>query len=298
MSKTPTIPSSAAQAVHRANAVTGECAFWDERSGFVWWIDIQGQRVLGYAPATGEERAFNTPSMPGMLAGRRKGGMLVGLEDGIHEFDPATGLGAHLVAVEADNPLTRVNDGKPDSTGRLWFGTMDKSGRAQPFGSLYRLDTDLRLTRVRENVAVPNGIAFSPDCRRMYFADSITHTIEAIDYDPATGELGTSRVFVKYPGELLPDGTCVDTDGALWVAVVEGGRIERRLPDGTLDRIVEVPVSRPTMPEIGGPDGETLFLTSQRRVLSRDKLRTETLAGDLLSVRIGQRAPAPHRVAF
>jgi sugar lactone lactonase YvrE len=298
MSKTSTIPSNAAQAVHRANAVTGECAFWDAPSGFVWWIDIQGQRVLGYAPANGEERIFNMPSMPGMLAGRRKGGMLVGLEDGIHEFDPTTGLGAHLVAVEADNPLTRVNDGKPDSAGRLWFGTMDKSGRAQPFGALYRLDTDLRLTRVRENVAVPNGIAFSPDCRRMYFADSVTHTIEAIDYDPATGALGASHVFVRYPGEWIPDGTCVDTDGALWVAVVEGGRIERRLPDGTLDRVVEVPVSRPTMPEIGGPDGETLFVTSQRRVLSRDKLISETLAGDLLAVRIGQRAPAPHRVAF
>jgi sugar lactone lactonase YvrE len=298
MTNISTIPSTAAQAVHRANAVTGECAFWDAPSGFVWWIDIQGQRVLGYAPASGEERVFNMPSMPGMLAGRRKGGMLVGLEDGIHEFDPATGLGAHLVAVEADNPLTRVNDGKPDSAGRLWFGTMDKSGRPQPFGALYRLDPDMRLTRVRENVAVPNGIAFSPDCRRMYFADSVTHTIEAIDYDPATGALGASRVFVKYPDGLIPDGTCVDTDGALWVAVVEGGRIERRLPDGTLDRIVEVPVSRPTMPDIGGPDGETLFVTSQRRVLSRDKLISETLAGDLLAVHIGQRAPAPHLVAF
>jgi L-arabinonolactonase len=298
MTRTATILSSAAQAVHRANAVTGECAYWDSRSGFVWWIDIQGQRVLGYAPGTGEERTFNMPSMPGLLAGRRQGGMLVGLEDGIHEFDPASGLGAHLVAVEADDPLTRVNDGKPDIAGRLWFGTMDKSGRAAPFGALYRLDPDLRVTRMREKVGVPNGIAFSPDGKTMYFADSTTHTIEAIDYDPATGEQGTSRVFVKYPDGLIPDGTCVDSDGGVWIAVVEGGRIERRLPEGTLDRIVEVPVSRPTMPEIGGPDGETLFVTSQRRVLSREKLIRETLAGDLLAVRIGQRGRAPNLAAF
>ena len=298
MTNTATIPATAVQAVHRANAVTGECAFWDAPSGFVWWIDIQGQCVLGYAPATGEQRIFNLPSMPGMLAGRRRGGMVVGLEDGIHEFDPVSGLGAHLVVVEADNPLTRINDGRPDSAGRLWFGTMDKSGRAQPLGALYRLDPDLRLTRIRENVAIPNGIAFSLDCRRMYFTDSATHMIEAIDYDPSTGALGESHIFVTYSDSLIPDGTCVDAQGALWVAVVEGGRIERRLPDGTLDLIVEMPVSRPTKPEIGGPDGTTLFVTSQRRVLSRDKLRTEMLAGDLLAVRVGKHATKPYLVAF
>ena len=79
----------------------------------------------------------------------------------------------------------------------------------------------------------------------MYFADSETRTVEAIEYDPATGTLGASRVFVRYPAPILPDGACVDEDGALWIALVEAGRIERRLPDGTLDMIVNVPVSRP-----------------------------------------------------
>jgi L-arabinonolactonase len=288
-----TIPAGAAQAVQRANAVTGECPYWDSESGFLWWVDIQGQRALGYAPSSGEERIFELPGLPGLLVGRRKGGMLIGLEDGIHEFDPVAGLGARLVEVEADKPLSRLNDGKPDAAGRLWFGTMDKTGMFAPVGALYRLDPDLSLHRSRENVRIPNSIAFSPDGTRMYFADSATHTVEVMPYDSATGTPGTSEVFVRYPADIVPDGATIDSEGALWIALVGGGKIERRLPDGTLDLTVQLPVSRPTMPALGGADGSTLFVTSQRRLLSRDGLAREKLAGDLLAVRVPHAAAAP-----
>ncbi len=293
---TRTIELEAAQAVHRANAVTGECPYWDEATATLWWIDIQGQRALGYAPASGIETVHNLPSLPGLLVGRRAGGLLIGLEDGLHALDPVSGLGERLVAVEADEFLTRINDGKPDPAGRLWFGTMDKTGRMSPIGSLYRLDPDGKLVRVRTDVRIPNAIAFAPDGKTMYFADSATRTVEAIAYDPATGSQGASRVFARYPEPILPDGVCVDEEGALWIALVEAGRIERRLPDGTVDLTVAVPVSRPTMPALGGSDGRTLFATSQRRVLSRDGIVREPLAGDLLALRVPY-AAAPRNLA-
>ena len=240
----------------------------------------------------------NLPSLPGLLVGRRKGGLLVGLEDGLYALDPVAGLGARLVAVEADEFLTRINDGKPDPAGRLWFGTMDKTGRMAPIGALYRLDLDGKLEKIRSPIAIPNAIAFAPDGKTMYFADSVTRTIEAIDYDPATGAQGKSCVFVRYPEPIVPDGTCVDADGALWVALVEAGKIERRLPDGTLDVTVELPVSRPTMSALGGADGRTLFVTSQRRVLSPEKIARETLAGDLLALRVPFRAAPPNLAAL
>lgn len=292
------IELQAAQAVHRANAVTGECPYWDGTTRTLWWIDIQGQRILGYAPESGIETVHNLPSLPGLLVGRRKGGLLVGIEDGLYAFDPVAGLGARLVAVEADEFLTRINDGKPDPAGRLWFGTMDKTGRMSPIGALYRVDLDGTLAKIRSPISIPNAIAFAPDGRTMYFADSVTRTIEAIDYDPATGSLGKSRVFVRYPEPIVPDGACVDADGALWIALVEAGKIERRLPDGKLDLTVELPVSRPTMPALGGPDGRTLFVTSQRRVLSPEKIAREPLAGDLLALRVPFRAAAPNLAAL
>ena len=92
---------------------------------------------------------FNLPSMPGLIAGRRRGGLVLGLEDGLYAFDCDAGLGERLVAVEAEDARTRINDGKPDVAGRLWFGTMDKTGGGAPIGSLYCLDPDGTLRRVR-----------------------------------------------------------------------------------------------------------------------------------------------------
>jgi sugar lactone lactonase YvrE len=280
------IPAAHVFAVHRANAVTGETPYWDVPTATLWWIDIQGQRLLGFRPGDGAEISHNLPSLPGVLAGRRKGGLVIGLEDGLHAVDPATGLGPRLVAVEDDMPLNRLNEGKADNMGRLWFGSLDKTGQFQPVGSLYRLDLDGRLTQVRTGMRIPNAIDFSTDGRRMYVADSHERRIDIMDYDPATGEARPPRPFMTTPEGTLPDGCCVDAEDAVWVAIIGAGRIERRLPDGTLDAVIELPVSRPTMPMLGGSDGRTLFLTCQRRLLSPDALMAEPLAGDLLAVRV------------
>lgn len=280
--------------VHEANALTGEVPCWDARSGTLWWADIQGQRLLGFAPESGRQEIHNLPSQLGLIVLRASGGLVLGLEDGLYPFDPARGLGGRLVAVEADDARTRVNDGAADPKGRLWFGTMDKTGSGAPIGGLYCLELDGSVRQVRRNVRVPNAINVSLDGRTFYWADSRTHILEACDCDPETGELGAPRVFAQYPVGETPDGACVDAEGALWIAVVGGGRLERRLADGTLDTIVELPVTRPTMPRLGGSDGRTLFVTSQRRFLDAERLAREPLAGDLLVVRadvIGASAP-------
>jgi sugar lactone lactonase YvrE len=283
------IAKDAVMGLHHGNAVTGECPFWDAANGILWWIDIQGQRLLGHAPASGQNREISLPSMPGLLVGRRSGGLLIGLEDGLFAFDPAHGLGRRLIAVEADDTRTRINDGKPDALGRLWFGTMDKTGGGTPIGALYRLDLDGTLLKVRDKVRVPNGIDFSPDGQKLYFCDSPTGTIEVMPYDEEQGITGRSSVFMRYSGPVRPDGICVDRDGALWIALVDTARIERRLPDGRLDLVVELPVSRPTMATLGGGHGRTLFITSQRRFLSQEALTAQPLAGDLLAVCVDRR---------
>jgi sugar lactone lactonase YvrE len=272
--------------VQAANAVTGEVPFWDAPSATLWWVDIQGQRLIGFRPEDAMTTIHNLPSMAGVLTGRRSGGLVIGLEDGLHAVDPLAGLGAKLIDVEADKPLNRLNEGKADKVGRLWFGSLDKTGQFLPTGSLYCLDIDGKLTTVRTGMRIPNAIDFSPDGRRMYVADSHERRIEVMDYDPATGETGEASTFLETPEGTLPDGCCVDAEGAIWVAVIGGGRIERRRPDGSLDTVIELPVSRPTMPMLGGPDGRTMFITCQRRLLSPEALRREALAGDLLAVRV------------
>jgi sugar lactone lactonase YvrE len=229
------IPAADVLAVHRANAVTGETPYWDAASATLWWIDIQGQRLLGFRPGDGGTVTHNLPSLPGVLAGRRMGGLVIGLEDGLYAVDPVAGLGARLVAVEADLPLNRLNEGKADNVGRLWFGSLDRTGQFLPVGSLYRLDLDGTLAQVRTGMRIPNAIDFSVDGRRMYVADSHERRIDVMDYDPATGAAGPPRPFMTTPEGTLPDGCCVDAEDGVWVAVIGGGRIERWLPEGYVD---------------------------------------------------------------
>lgn len=293
-----TIPREAALPVHAANAVTGEVPYWDAASGTLWWIDVQGQRLLGWRPADAGSVSFNLPSMPGLIAGRQRGGLVIGLEDGLYAFDGKQGLGERLLAVEAEDARTRINDGKPDAAGRLWFGTMDKTGGGAPIGSFYCVDPDGTLRHIRREVRIPNAISVSGDSRTLYFTDTPTNVVEAIPLDPQTGRLGDSRRFLAVAEGGHADGSCVDAEDMVWIALVGLGRIERRRPDGTLDLVVEMPVTRPTMPMLGGPDGRTLFVTSQRRFLDAGQLRQQDLAGDLLAVRVPAAARTPFLAAI
>ncbi|MCA3606597.1 MAG: SMP-30/gluconolactonase/LRE family protein [Methylobacterium sp.] len=280
-----TISASAVLVVQQANAVTGEVPYWDAQSGLLWWTDIQGHRLLSFDPATGAETIHNLPSMAGLVVGRHSGGLVLGLEDGLYAFDPEHGLGSCLLPIEPDQPLTRINDGNPDPLGRLWFGTMDKTGQFLPIGSVYRLDLDGSLYRVGD-ARIPNGIDFSPDGRRFYVAETHERRVDVHDHDISTGSIGPARVFFQTAEGEAPDGCCVDAEGALWIAIIGGSRIERRLPDGTLDTVIELPTARPTMPILGGRDGRTMFITSQRRLLGFEALKRDKLAGDLLAVRV------------
>lgn len=291
MSAFAELAPEAALPVQMANAVTGEAPYWDAVSGTLWWLDIQGQRLLGYSPVSGAVRDHRLPLMPGFIAGMAAGGLMLGLEDGLYAFDPRSGLGWRMFAVEADDPQTRLNEGKADTVGRLWFGSMDKSGNGAPVGKLYCLDLDGTVRTERTGIRIPNGICFAPDGKTFYFTDSKSGTVEAIAYDPRAGTAGRSRAFATYEAGDMPDGACIDADGGLWTAVVGGGRIERRRPDGAVSLIVHLAISRPTMPMLGGLDGCTLFVTSQRRFLNGGQLALEPLAGNLLAVRV------PHAAA-
>ncbi|MCP4561706.1 MAG: SMP-30/gluconolactonase/LRE family protein [Bosea sp.] len=272
--------------VHMADALTGEAPFWDAARGTLWWIDIQGQRLLGFEPASGRTSMHRLPLMPGFVVTFGHHGLVLGLEDGIYAVDPATGVGERLFAVEEDLPANRLNDGKTDPAGRLWFGSMDKTGNGAPVGALYSLTPDGVLHRHRSEIRIPNAIAFSPCGRTFYFSDSRSQLVEAFDYDVTSGSFSNGRPFAIFTGDEHPDGACTDADGGVWIAVVNGSRIERRRPDGTVDLVVELPVSRPTMPMLGGRDGRTLFVTSQRRFLGTRVLKQETLAGQLLATRV------------
>ena len=188
-----------------------------------------------------------------------------------------------------------MNDGYCDPRGRFWAGTMSMAHSPEA-GALYRLDSDLRATRMLEHVTTSNGIDWSPDARRMYYVDTATRRIDVFDFDVETGTIANRRPFVEVPIRAgKPDGLIVDAEGGVWLALWGGSAIQRYTPDGTLERTVALPVTHPTKCAFGGPDLGDLFITSARSPVPENARAAQPHAGSVLHCRPGVtgRLPTP-----
>ena len=273
---------TAALAVAARNRL-GECPLWCERTGALYWTDIEGN-TISRLQADGQVREWTLPERVGCFAFcESPTQLLLGLASGIALFDLETQALSPTVAVEADQPTTRINDGRCDRQGRLVFGMFNPA--EQPVGSFYRVHPDLRVERLPlRQVAVANSIAFSPDGATMYYTDSPKRTIWCLDYG-ADGSLGTPRVFVRLAKEEgFADGSCVDAEGGLWNAQWEGGCVVRYAANGAETARLTLPVTRPTCPAFGGAGLDTLYVTSARGGLEKDALRSQPDAGGLFTL--------------
>ncbi len=244
----------------------GEGPLWDVEEQRLYWIDSFGCNVFR-ATADGREiRAWDVPAKIGSMALRRQGGAVLSLANGFHFLDFKTGETNLIVDPEPDKPNNRINDGKVDKQGRFVAGSMDTMEEG-PNGALYRLDPDLTLHTLDTGIIVSNGPCWSPDGRTFYFTDTWTGEIWAYDYDPATGEVANRRTFVKVDTSRggAADGSTVDAEGYLWNALVYDGRLVRYAPDGSVDRIIEMPVKKVTSVMFGGPDLDILYVTSMAK---------------------------------
>ena len=273
----------------------GECPLWSPLEGRLYWVDIDGGAVHRYDPATGADESRATPGRPTALAlTRETGRLLVAVELRLGFLDWEAGSWSDWTTLEPDDAGNRLNDGRCDPAGRFWVGSMfDRTDAGRSTGILHRVGGDGSLARIRSGIGISNGLAFSPDGRTMYFADTLRRTVCAYDFDPDHGQPSKERVFLDFstlPGK--PDGACVDADGCYWIACVYGWAVARVTPDGRVDRLIEVPVEKPSMPAFGGSDMTTVFVTSIRRGVADDPSQPE--AGSLFAFDAGVRGlPEP-----
>ncbi len=245
----------------------GEGPVWDVEQQRLFWIDAAGMRVFRATAEGSEIRAWDVPSRVGSIAIRKDGkGAICSLAKGFHALDFTTGECPLIAEIEPDQPANWINDGKVDRRGRFFAGTMD-SQEAGPNGALYRLDPDLSVTKIESNIIVSNGPCWSPDNRIFYFADSWSGEIWAYDYDIETGTPANRRTFVRLDTSRggAADGSTVDADGYLWNAQVYDSKLIRYAPDGSIDRVIEMPVKKVTSVMFGGPDLDILFVTSMAK---------------------------------
>jgi len=282
------------QRIGATSDILGEGPIWDVREQALYWVDIRKPAVQRYDWATRTVKSWSMPEMVGSLAVREKGGLVVALKSQIAFFDLATGALDRIASPEVGREAMRFNDGKCDRQGRFWAGTMNDVTR-DPEGTLYRLDPVRGCVSMERGIRIPNSLAWSVDSRTLYFADSPLRTIFSYPFDPATGEIGAPLSFATVEAPAIPDGATIDAEGCLWSAHYDGWRVVRFMPDGRIDRVIDLPVQRPTSCQFGGPDLRVLFVTTARQKLTPQELATQPLAGALLALDVGVRGVAEAR---
>jgi L-arabinonolactonase len=279
-----------------ADNYLGETPVWSVAEQALYWVNCQQPFALErWVPMTGARRSWAMPKRVGGFALKSGDGLVVVLADGIYDFDADSGE----VRLRISSPLPEhvaLHETGVDRQGRLWMGAYDHhwkpTNRESRDAALLRLDAG-GLTPVVPKISVANGLAFSPDGRTLYFADSPSRRVEAFDLDPASGDLSNRRLFLELPaGEGHIDGATVDAAGGYWLAVVGIGQLRRYRPDGTLDRTIRLPFSNPTKPAFGGPDLDVIYVTSTQLPITQPGVGGADLNGGLYAVHAGAKGLA------
>ena len=277
-----------------ARAVLAEGPHWDADSGRLLWVNITPGEIHWFDPETGQDSMVNAGTMVGTAVPREAGGIALAVQDGFALIDD-DGHVSSIADVEAEIASNRMNDGKCDSQGRFWAGTMDMNIE-QPVAALYRLGVDGKVKKVLSGVALSNGLGWSPDDTLMYYTDSLLGRVDVFDYEPVEGRISNRRTIVRITDdEAIPDGMTVDSEGFIWVSVYGAGVVRRYDPEGVADLEIRLPASNVTSCAFGGPDLGDLYITTAAQFMSEQELREQPHAGGIFRARTGHTGMSPHR---
>ena len=262
-----------------------ECPTWNAEEQSLYWTDILESEIHRYHPASARHDVIQFSEEVGCFAFRENGGFIVALRSGIY-LTNQTGLITHTVCDNPNNPdLARFNDGGTDRDGRFYAGTFWGPGDYNG-ALLCRVDNDLTPHVIQHDIHGANGLAFSEDKKWMYTSDTPNSVIYRTPLDEK-GEPGVRQVFKRFaPGEGIPDGAAMDTEGCYWTALFDGYRIARLSPQGEILEEHALPVRCPTMVCFGGDDMKTLFITTTRENMDEAEIAQRPLSGAIFALQV------------
>lgn len=276
------------QSVLALGAVLGEGPIWVVRDQALWFVDIKAYLIHRFDPAMNVLRSWTAPAQVGWILSAGDRSFVVGLQTGIHRFDPEASSFTLLYDPEAGLPGNRLNDATVDRDGRIWFGSMDDA-EIESSGRIYRMDAGRVVDVGLPPVSITNGPAISPDGTMLYHVDTLNRAIwrSTIADD---GTLHDVTLFATIEeGAGYPDGPVMDAEGCLWIGLFGGWGVRRYDPDGKMLAHVPFPVANVTKIAFGGEDLATVYATTARKGLSATQLQEQPLAGDLFAFDPGVR---------
>ncbi|MGA8138014.1 MAG: SMP-30/gluconolactonase/LRE family protein [Pseudomonas gingeri] len=290
------------QAVSEQRFMLAEGPFWDGPNQALYWVDIAAR--LACRLSGGHYQQWQLPEAVSAFIPCERGDALVTLASGVYRLDldsPSQQPVLSLFCVADPVSGNRANEARCDAQGRLWLGSMQNNlaadGSDLPItrrsGGLFRVDPDARVTPLLEGQGIVNTLLWDATGTQLYCADSLDGQLYryAIEVD---GSLGARSPWGQPSSRGVPDGSAMDSQGYVWNARWGGHCLIRYAPDGTLDRVIELPVEYPTSCVFGGPDLSTLYVTSARPAGSREG-KDGALDGALLMADVGVKGLACQR---
>lgn len=244
----------------------GEGALWHDGRQSLFWFDIMNRKLFERT-LDGHVSVFEFDHLTSAAAIVDDNSLLVASEIALSILDLETGNLSFVTNLEADDDVTRSNDGRADPFGGFWIGTMGKNAE-KGAGSIWRFYRG-ELKRLYTDLTITNSICFCPKGKTAYFSDTISGQIMSVSLDSEGWPVGTPDVFVDLREHgLNPDGAVTDRDGNLWSAQWGASRVACYSPNGTFLRSVSFPASQTSCPTFGGVEFDTLFVTTAREGLA------------------------------
>ncbi|MEM6684397.1 MAG: SMP-30/gluconolactonase/LRE family protein [Bacteroidota bacterium] len=285
---TPTSKELVAEIEYKIPAKLGEGPFWDYKNNVLYWVDIIGESLNVYAPKDKTNKEIKMPAPIGtVVPSEEKNKVIVALNDGVYVVDITTEEITKLADVEADNPGTRLNDGKCDPNGNLWIGAMDYSQK-NPGGNLHKVDAQGNVTKMLGNITISNGIVWSKDHKTMYYIDTPTTHIKAYDFDIGTSTISNERIVATIPVEDgAPDGMAIDENDTLWVGLWNGDGIVNYDPKtGKRIQKIKVPAHNVTACAFGGENLDILYITTSNLDMTAEEQAKYPDAGSIFKIKL------------
>lgn len=263
----------------------GEGPVWHD--GALWWVDIESRALHRHVPGSGAGEAPPVATFDdtlGCVVPRQSGGWVAGVGSALAWLTPE-GRVTRSLPLPGTTAATRCNDGKADPSGRLWIGTMARDA-SDAGGALYRVDADGSMHRILEGCGIANGLAWSRDRTRFYFADSLRRNVRVFPYDDRTGSLGEGRVLAEIPtAKGFPDGLTLDREDHVWLALWGGHSvIQLDGRTGAILATVSLPAPHVTCCTFGGSGLGTLFVTTARTALPPSEQAIHRDAGRVFKI--------------
>ncbi|XP_053313484.1 regucalcin [Spea bombifrons] len=282
----------------------GESPVWEEKEGTLLYVDITGQKVCRWNPKTNEIQSVSLDDPVGSVGLRKSGGYVVATGTTFSALNWEDKKLTPLARVDEDKPNNRFNDGKVDPQGRFLAGTMSQEIRPAVVernqGSLYTLYPDRSVVKHFDMVDISNGIDWSLDHKTLYYIDSLSYHVDALDYDVKTGKSSNRRHLYKLESdEGIPDGMCIDAEGKLWVACYSGGRVIRIDPEtGKRIQTVKLPIDKTTSCCFGGENYSEMYVTSACDGMDDDLRKRQPTSGGIFKITgLGVRGLPPNQFA-